>query len=90
MDCREEHRHHHIDATREYGQVSEMYYHNRIDFGVNATTDIVAPHSAYVVMVNYLYAPGEPKAGGAGGTERAANAPNRKAVLHGFPHFWKR
>jgi putative transposase len=38
----------------------------------------------------YLYAPREPKAGGAGGTEHAANAPNRNAAFHEFPHFWKR
>ncbi|WXG43864.1 MAG: transposase [Promethearchaeati archaeon SRVP18_Atabeyarchaeia-1] len=36
----------------------------------------------------YLYTPGVPKAGGAGGTKHAANAPNRSAAnLHEFPHF---
>jgi putative transposase len=35
----------------------------------------------------YLYASGERKAGGAGGTEQAANAPNRNADLREFPHF---
>ncbi|WXG43194.1 MAG: transposase [Promethearchaeati archaeon SRVP18_Atabeyarchaeia-1] len=35
----------------------------------------------------YLYAPGEPEAGGAGGTEEAANAPNRNAYFHKFPRF---
>jgi hypothetical protein len=36
----------------------------------------------------YLYAPGERKAGGAGGTEQAANAPNRNADnFHVFLRF---
>jgi putative transposase len=36
----------------------------------------------------YLHTPGEPRTGGAGGTEHAANAPNRNADnFHVFPHF---
>jgi putative transposase len=36
----------------------------------------------------YLHTPRVPKAGGAGGTEQAANAPNRDAGnFHVFPHF---
>ncbi|WXG43568.1 MAG: transposase [Promethearchaeati archaeon SRVP18_Atabeyarchaeia-1] len=35
----------------------------------------------------YLYTPGEPKAGRAGWTKYAANAPNRNAAFHEIPHF---
>jgi putative transposase len=35
----------------------------------------------------YLYAPRERKVGRAGGTDQAANAPNRNVTLHEFPRF---
>jgi hypothetical protein len=39
----------------------------------------------------YLYAPREPRAGRAGWTEQAANAPNGNVDnFHVFPRFWKR
>ena len=38
-----------------YGQVSPEYFHNGIDFGVNGTTAIVAPHAAYVEDVKFWF-----------------------------------
>ncbi|NVM30038.1 MAG: peptidoglycan DD-metalloendopeptidase family protein, partial [Candidatus Helarchaeota archaeon] len=38
-----------------YGQLTLDTFHNGIDFGVNSTTAIVAPHAAYVEAVDFWY-----------------------------------
>ncbi len=38
-----------------YGQVRPDYFHDGIDFGVNAPNVIVAPHNAYVDSVELMY-----------------------------------
>ncbi|MHA1651146.1 MAG: M23 family metallopeptidase [Candidatus Helarchaeota archaeon] len=45
----------HCDAIAGFGQVSPDYYHNGIDFGVNDTTAIVAPHAAYIEMIQFWF-----------------------------------
>lgn len=38
-----------------FGQVNPTYYHNGIDFGVNASTIIVSSHDAYVDDIKFWY-----------------------------------
>ncbi|MHA1232550.1 MAG: hypothetical protein ACTSPQ_18115 [Candidatus Helarchaeota archaeon] len=43
------------DAIQGYGQIADDFYHNGIDFGVNATTTIVSPHDAYIETIKFWY-----------------------------------
>ncbi|MHA1264975.1 MAG: M23 family metallopeptidase [Candidatus Helarchaeota archaeon] len=43
------------NAIQGFGQITPDYYHNGIDFGVNATTPIRAPFAAYVDFIQFWY-----------------------------------
>ncbi|HUX99893.1 MAG TPA: hypothetical protein VMV49_10085 [Candidatus Deferrimicrobium sp.] len=45
----------HNNYIQGFGQITPEYYHNGIDFGVNDTTTIVAPHDAYVMEVKFWF-----------------------------------
>ncbi len=44
-----------LDAIQGFGQLTPDFYHNGIDFGVNATTVIVAPHNCVVTWIQFWY-----------------------------------
>jgi hypothetical protein len=45
----------HVDAIAGHGNISPGEYHNGIDFGVNASTAIVAPYDAYIKDIKCWY-----------------------------------
>ncbi|MHA1836018.1 MAG: hypothetical protein ACTSYQ_03730 [Candidatus Odinarchaeia archaeon] len=45
----------HLDGIGRYGQITEDFYHNGIDFSVNQSTIFVAPHDCYVKDIIFAY-----------------------------------